>query len=490
MSEIKVTQHDILNELARRDFKYFVKKTYKDYYFSKFSVEVCEALNQFLQDVEDEKRPILIIQAPPQHGKSELASRRFPAFAFGRNPNFRIAECSYSADLANSMNRDVQRIMLEDSYKDLFPNAALNSKRISTLDSQPLRNSERFDIVGYRGYYVSAGVGGPLTGKSVDIGIIDDPIKNMKEARSIATKEAIASWYKTVFLSRLSKKSGQLIMMTRWALDDLVGYILEKNKNNNRVKLLSFPAINEKNEPLVSKLHPLEQLEEIRSDMSSAEWAALYQQNPIIEGGNLIKTEWFQRYGAVPARMDSIFIVADTAFSEKKSADNSAFGLFGTTGKDLYMLDGYCKKVIFPDLRRDLKSFYEKARSAYSHVGMPSIYIENKGSGISLIQQLREEGLPIRELHPTIRNETLKKDQIADKYLRFNEIAADLESGYFHIPESAPWLLEFIAECESFTGGKQDTHDDFVDVLIYALKIRRKTMATDWNALYNSFMSR
>lgn len=490
MTEIKVTQHDILNELARRDFKYFVKKTFKGYYFSKFSLHVCEALNQFLKDIEDEKRPILIIQAPPQHGKSELASRRFPAFAFGRNPDFRIAECSYSADLANSMNRDVQRIMLDDDYKSLFSESSLNPERISTLDSQPLRNSERFDIVGHRGYYVSTGVGGPLTGKSVDIGIIDDPIKNMKEARSVTTKEAIVSWYNTVFLSRLSRKSGQLIMMTRWALDDLVGYVLEKNKNNNRVKLLSFPAINENNEALVPELHPLSQLEEFRVGMSSSEWAALYQQSPIIEGGNLIKTEWFQRYGVVPARMESIFIIADTAFSEKKSADNSAFGLFGTAGKDLYMLDGYCKKVIFPDLRRDLKSFYEKARNTYSYIGMPSIYIENKGSGISLIQQLREEGMPIRELQPTVHNKTLKKDQIADKYLRFNEIAADLESGYLHIPESAPWLLEFISECEAFTGGRQDTHDDFVDVLIYALKVRRQATATDWNALCNSLMSR
>ena len=112
-----------------------------------------------------------------------------------------------------------------------------------------------------------------------------------------------------------------------------------------------------------------------------------------------------------------------------------------------------------------------------------AIYIENKGSGISLIQQLREEGLPIRELQPTVHNAELKKDQVADKYLRFNEVAADLESGYFHIPASAPWLLEFLSECEAFTGGKQDAHDDYCDVLIYALKIRRKAQTPDWGEL-------
>ena len=180
--------------------------------------------------------------------------------------------------------------------------------------------------------------------------------------------------------------------------------------------------------------------------------------------------------------------MADTAFKEKKSADNSAFGLFATVGKDLYMLDGYCKKVIFPDLCRDMVSFYQSAKARYNTVALSAIYIENKGSGISLIQQLREKGLPVRELMPTVHNAELKKDQVTDKFTRFNEVAADLESGYFHIPESAHWLLEFINECEAFTGGKQDAHDDYVDVLIYALKIRRKAMQTDWGALKNNFM--
>jgi hypothetical protein len=307
MKGIKLTKKDIKLELARRDIKYFIAYTYRNYIFARFNIEIMQALNDFFIELEEGKRPILIIQAPPQHGKSELASRNFPAFAFGKNPNYRIAGCSYNSDLATSMNRDVQRIMLSDEYKEIFPNSSLNKRRIVTIDNQPLRNSERFDIVDASGYYVCAGVGGALTGKSVDIGIIDDPTKNMQEARSETIKKTLIDWYQTVFLTRLSKNSGQLIMATRWAIDDLIGYIIEKNKDNERVKILKFAAINENGEALHKGLHPIEQLRDMKNSLDSGSWSALYQQEPVIEGGNLIKSEWFRRYSVAPERYKQMY---------------------------------------------------------------------------------------------------------------------------------------------------------------------------------------
>ena len=116
-----------------------------------------------------------------------------------------------------------------------------------------------------------------------------------------------------------------------------------------------------------------------------------------------------------------------------------------------------------------------------------AIYIENKGSGISLIQQLRAEGLPIIELTPTVHNEVLKKDIVADKYTRFLEVEADLVSGYVHIPESSSWMPEFERQCEAFTGGKQEEHDDIVDALIYFIKTSSKYGKADWNNFKNVF---
>lgn len=472
---------DLTNELARRDFAYFIRQTFPDFHFSPFSIAVCEALQTFLDDVNAGKRPILIIEAPPQHGKSELASRRFPAFAFGQNPDLRIAGCSYSADLASAINKDIQRIMTGEEYKRIF-RTRIGEKIVG---GKALLNADKFEVSTGSGYYVSAGVGGPLTGKSVDIGIIDDPVKNMSEARSTTVRASIESWYNTVFRTRLSKKSGQLIMMTRWHLEDLVGYV--KAHARNRVKVLSFKAIDDNGRALVPALHPLDQLEEMRSTMSPQEWAALYQQSPIVEGGNLIKTENFNRYTVAPASFSFSFVVADTAFSDKKKADGSAFLHVGVTDGKIYLLNGYWKRVGFPELRRDMKSFYLAARERCPNLS--GVYVENKASGISLIQQLRDECLPVVELYPTVKNAALKKEQIADKYTRFLEVSAELESRRCFIPESAPWLLEFLTQCEGFTGGNQDTKDDYCDALIYAIKTARKGIEIDWRKVEDELFS-
>ena len=204
---------------------------------------------------------------------------------------------------------------------------------------------------------------------------------------------------------------------------------------------------------------------------------------PNSEAGNLIKMSKFKRYKYPPESFDAMYITCDTAFSEKKSADNSAFLLTGIKGKDKYLLDLYCKKVTFVDLCRDLKSFYLQALDKYSRLSnFSSIYIENKASGISLIQQLRAEGLPIMELQPTVHNEFLKKDIVADKYTRFLEVEAEIDSGNVWIPESAPWMPEFERQCEAFTGGKQDEKDDAVDSLLYSLKVSKKYAVSDWES--------
>lgn len=209
---------------------------------------------------------------------------------------------------------------------------------------------------------------------------------------------------------------------------------------------------------------------------------------PNTEAGNLIKMAKFNRYDKPPQAFNSFFICCDTAFSEKKSADDSAFMLMGLKGKDKYILDVYIKKVSFVDLTRDLKSFYLSAIEKYGKTStFTGIYIENKASGISLIQQLRSEGLPIHELYPTVHNPLLKKDVTADKYTRFLEVEAELDSGFVWLPDSASWLPDFTVQCEGFKGGKQETKDDACDVLIYCLKVAQKNSAADWDAMARAF---
>jgi hypothetical protein len=165
---------------------------------------------------------------PPQHGKSELTSRRLPAYMLGINPLLKIVGCSYSSDLATSFNRDVQRI-IDDTTYNVFPKTKINSKHIKN-DSKGnyLRNSDMFETIEYRGFYKSVGVGGSLTGTSVDVAIIDDPVKDAVEGNSVTDQNRKWEWYTNVLLTRLHNDSQQLITMTRWHKNDLCGKILQK----------------------------------------------------------------------------------------------------------------------------------------------------------------------------------------------------------------------------------------------------------------------
>lgn len=414
------------------------------------------------------ERPIATSEEPVQHGKSTKL-RIFTTWLIGRHGDLKFNFYTSSDDLRDKTQAEVLNILQGARYKSVFGNV-IKKANASTV---------WFKKGGQIDYRL---MGEGNTGYPSHISIIDDPYRNAEDALSPTIRAKVENRFRGDIMSRRQNNTMVLVLHSRWHTQDLIGMLKTDPYFKDKIISSRHPAIDKNGNALFPEFRSIDFLREQEKALGSANFAALYQQEPIIEGGNLIKTSQMQRYDICPAQFDSLFIVADTAFSEKKSADNSAFGLFGTKGKDLYMLDGYSKKVIFPDLRRDLKSFFEKAKT-YASSPFSAIYIENKGSGISLIQQLREEGLPIRELQPTVHNAELKKDQVADKYLRFNEVAADLESGYFHIPASAPWLLEFLSECEAFTGGKQDAHDDYCDVLIYALKIRRKAQTPDWSEL-------
>lgn len=165
---------------------------------------------------------------PPQHGKSELTSRRLPAYMFGLRPTLKVAGCSYSSDISHGFNRDIQLIIDSEEYSSIFPNTKLNSKNVKTTSHQSyLRNSEVFEIVEHRGKYKSVGVGGSLTSYTADILIIDDPVKDAVEAQSPTDQQRKWEWYVSVALTRLHNNSQQLITMTRWDENDLCGKILK-----------------------------------------------------------------------------------------------------------------------------------------------------------------------------------------------------------------------------------------------------------------------
>jgi predicted phage terminase large subunit-like protein len=339
----QVTPEDAANELlkrrrARRHLLRFTLYTKPDYEATIYHYRVADVLTRVVAGLTPDPTLIgkpapadnpyrvldptapkrVIITQPPQTGKSELASRRLPAYAFGCNPDLRIIATSYGDGLATLMNRDVQQIIDSEAYARLFPNTSLNSSNVRTAAyGQPLRNSDIFEIVNRKGKYKSAGIGGTITGFSGDLGIIDDPIKNRDDAESDVYRANLRHWFTTTFRSRLvaNPNSAIIIMHTRWHSEDLIGWLLELEKDNkdaDKWLLINLPAeldvIPDKvKEPkqyeayitydkrklgdlLWASRLPKATLNGIRA-YDPDDYEALYQQRPIKPGGEMFPRE-------------------------------------------------------------------------------------------------------------------------------------------------------------------------------------------------------
>ncbi|SET17087.1 phage terminase large subunit [Thorsellia anophelis] len=451
--------NQIANELSRRHLIHFTKQTKPDFIEGWFNRIIAKELQQFYLDVINGKQPRLMIFAPPRSGKSELFSRRFPAWVLGQNPNLNIIAASYSADLASRMNRDVQRIIDDPAYNQIFKDTVLSSGRDGVM-----RTNELFEIKGAKGAYRSAGVGGGITGMGADIGIIDDPVKDAKEAVSETTRNAIWEWYTTTFYTRLSPNSGILLGMTRWHEDDLAGRLLKlmSEGDGDNWRLVSFPAIAEVDEEhrkigeaLHPERYPVERLEKIKRAIGSYAWNGLYQQAPTAKGGAIIRGEWFGRYPKLPIlKWRAVFV--DTAQKTKEHNDFTVFlhAGFADDGR-IYIIDVIRARMDAVKLETTAKDLYAKWREQLNKSRLRHFAIEDKASGTGLIQQLKaRHRIPVK---------AIQRSQ--DKYSRVLDIQGNIESGFVMLPESAPWIADFIAECEAFTANNSHAHDDQVDAL-------------------------
>lgn len=178
----------------------------------------------------------MIVQIPPQHGKSEGSSRKLPAFMLGLDPDKKICIGSYAATIARDFNRDVQRVIDTPSYRELFPETYLNGSNVVTMANTYLRNSDVIEMVGHKGSLRVVGRGGSLTSKTVDVSILDDVYKDYAEGNSPIVRNAAWKWYTTVVRTRLHNDSQELIVFTRWHDDDLIGRIEKSGETVIEIK--------------------------------------------------------------------------------------------------------------------------------------------------------------------------------------------------------------------------------------------------------------
>jgi hypothetical protein len=359
-----------------------------------------------LQKVYERQIKKLMLFVPPQHGKSEISTRSFPAWVMGKSPDTQLVVCSYSADLASSFNRDIQTRMDSEKYVALFPGTRLNaSNLISASMGGSVRNSAVFGIVGHEGLVRTVGVGGGITGKPVDVGIIDDPIKGHDEGYSPTIREKIWNWYLTDFETRLHNNSVQVLIMTRWHQDDLAGRLLQRDglwqdENPFGWHVISFPALRTSDintfdpRPVGAALwpekHSQAKIEKIQKD-SPITFNSLYQQDPKPSPDALIFGDWME-CDEFPAYCEVIFHGLDFGYTN----DPTAWIKIGKVGNRLYLDEQiYQSGLTNPDIsQRAALILTSTSQEVYGDSAEPKS-IEELRRGCVLPNGTKLPGLPI-----------------------------------------------------------------------------------------------
>jgi predicted phage terminase large subunit-like protein len=449
MSELSPRELDVI---LRSDLGYFAERCFYQLnpqaaFLTNWHIEVIAAK---LAAVREGKIQRLIINLPPRHLKSLMASIAFPAWCLGHDPSAQILCVSYAQDLADKLARDCRSIMMSPWYRRIFPT------RLA-----PHRHAVQEFITTRQGYRLATSTGGVLTGRGADLILIDDPSKP-EEALSDARRNATNEWFLNTLYSRLNDKcrGAIVIIMQRLHEDDLVGHVLGQEP----WEVVCFPAIAEADEvheidtiwgPQFftrrpgEALHParesLATLAHIRRTIGEYNFAGQYQQSPAPLGGGLVKTEWFRRYSEKdrPESFERIVQSWDTANKATELSDFSVCTTWGIRGKKLYLFGLLRQRLEYPALKRAV-------REQQNLFNATEVLIEDKASGTQLIQELIADGCHgVTRYQPT-----------TDKIMRLNAQTAMIDNGFVYIPESAPWLAEYLHEMTVFPNGK---HDDQVD---------------------------
>jgi len=449
---------------ARESLLAFTLMTKDDYDVNWHHRYCCDMLDKFaLGHVKK-----LMMFMPPQTGKSELSSRRFPAYQLGIDPSCRIALCGYGDTFTQKFNRAVQRIIDTPEYAEIFPETRISSKNVATSSKRSwVRTSNLVEVVESAGFLYTTGVGGPLTGTSVDCGIIDDPVKDRQQAKSNAFKTQVWEWYTDVFKTRLHNQSKQLILMTRWEQDDLAGRILDEEgevSEGGSWEVIRLEGIREDmsdpNDPrklgeaLWPEKHSLERWMDIKK-RTPRTFTSMYQQRPAPQDGDILKREYFEvvSHKSLPKAFyeKTVHFTIDTAYTKSQSNDPSAVLAFVVWKGDLYVVSFWKGRLEFHSL---LKKIVQRVNS----IGSPNsaVFIEPKASGLSVLQELKRQ---------TTLNVMRHKMITGDKEERVQTLEPYFESGRVKIVEGS-WTAGFLQQLMIFPNGK---HDEEVDCLVMAV---------------------
>ena len=468
--------------LGERNLLSFTRHTLPSFIPAPFHVSYYEVLTRFAMG-EIKK---LMITMPPQHGKSEGATRRLPAFVLGQDPDKRIAIVSYNATKARKFNRELQRIMDDDRYYELFPQTLLagqaSYQEQGKRSRNYARNADECEIVGCQGSFKTIGVGGSLTGEPVDMLIMDDLYKDAASAWSPVIRQNVADWYDTVASTRLHNDSQQLMVFTRWHMEDLAGRLLEQEGEYDPIDnpqgwtLISFPAIQNKppseldpraeGEPLWPERHSLTKLLEIK-ERTPTVFESMYQQNPQPSQG--LMYEEFTCYTELPYRSQSVAYI-DAADS---GADYLCALFYKEAEDGNYIIDVLYTKEPMEVTETTLTYMLQQHQVERCHIE------SNNGGGLfvsNLQQRAYDMGNRLTRFYPFHQGQ--------NKAARIFAASASVQK---LIKMPLDWKKRFPKFARDLTGYLRvgtNAHDDAPDALTGSIECRQPVKKVDLAAMF------
>lgn len=445
----------LARKLARSSFLEFSRYIAPEEPPARHHALICQACD----DIIDGKIRRLMIFMPPGSAKSTYASVRFPAYFLGRRPDKNIICTAYGDELASAFGRRVRNIVASREYHNLFE---------ITLSEDSRAKGEWETSRG--GCYFAAGVGGGITGRRADLGLIDDPVKGREEADSKTIQRKTWDWYRTDFVTRLKPGASQIIIQTRWNYNDLSGMILPQDWNGESGVFKGFdgsdwtviclPAQARKNDILGRKegewLWPEYFTEQFWKETRAAQesedlrnWMSLYQQIPQEEKGSFFKREWFRFVDAtdIPGSLNRCGC-SDYAVTDK-GGDYTEHGIFGVDHHgNPYILDWW----------------YERTTSdAWIETQIHLIFKHDLNYWIGEGGQIQRAVEPFLKMRMDQRRVTCMMEwlpSITDKQSRARSFQALAATRGVVLPK-ADWAYRLVDELVRFPMGK---HDDAIDV--------------------------
>jgi len=444
-------------EMARREL---ARKSYKRYLYyvhgslwkrTHMSDFLADTLQKFVETETGNAYDILIIKTPPQHGKSMTITESFPSWYLGKYPRKRVIEASYNDDTAKRFGRkNLEKV--EQFGPALF---GLNKGSIWT--------TTEFELDNGWGRMISRGIMSGITGNPADLLIIDDPIKNREEADSKTYRDKLWQEWQNTLKSRFAAGAKVIVIMTPWHEDDLAARIAAYEDNVTEIRLpVEAEELDLLGRPIGDALCPElgkdnDWLAQFKASYLAdpkegglRAWQALYQCSPRVEGGNVVKREWWKYYD--PHDLTSFgttVISVDATFKDKETNDFVAIEVWSKRGAFYYLR--YClnRHMDFPATVQAIRT----VRRLFPET-MYTL-IEDKANGSAIIQTLRHEFPGVVAINPK-----------GGKVARVNAVSPAIESGNVLLPEGELWTEEFIDEFTAFPAG---LHDDRVDAASQAL---------------------